>query len=156
MSLYTIHCESWTMTVAVCMTLCSKCLLLFTFRTSAALRQIPAICIDMAIKYWSLSLMHSNKDALRHTLYFDLSFWGTNSTASHVTHTVEDCNVSLQLPTKSTTKPFSEVIPCVGEWKRVTPEWRNTYERYKKHTDTHRHTLRHLWHSMCQLSWLYQ
>lgn len=89
---------------------------------------MPAIYVDMAIKYWSLSLMHSNKDALRHTLYFDLSVFGTNSTACHVTHTVEDCNVSVQLPTKSTTVPFSEVIPCVGEWKRVTPEWRNTYE----------------------------
>lgn len=80
--------------------------------------------------------MHSNKDALRHTLYFDLSVLGTNSTACHVTHTVEVCNFSVQLPTKSTTVPFSEVIPCVGEWKRVTPEWRNRYETLKKKKKT--------------------
>lgn len=44
---------------------------------------------------------------------------------------------NAHLPTKSTAAPLGEVIPCVGEWKRVTPEWRNTSEKKKRGGGAH-------------------
>lgn len=55
-------------------------------------------------------------------------FWELTAASCHVTRAMERAH----LPTKSTAAPLGEVIPCVGEWKRVTPEWRNTSEKKKK------------------------